>query len=806
MFTNFKITLRSMVRERFYVGINVLGLAVAFVCSFLIGLHVHSELTSDQHVPQHEKVYRATIDLINSDGSTSFALMSQFMAPTLALQNPAIEDFVRFRTQPTESLVRIKGESYYWDSIYQADENVFEIFGHDAIFGDSVTALQDPGAIAISNSFNQIYFNGANSIGEIITVNDQDYRVTLVFEDPPENTHLKYDALLSINGLVYPDSDALPMSLFTVNTYTYLIMPEHYDTARFSEFFDEFWQRVNGEIMQGSGISIAMHITPIADVHYGGQVEYDQPTGNIFVVYAYAIVGFLILFVACVNYVNLATARSSRRLREVGVRKILGVGRRSLISQFLMESVGITLAAVIMALAIVEILVRLEISGLVASGLSAGLYRDPALLALMLGAGVAVGLLAGAYPAFWISSQFVLSSISNRSANRSDSVLRKVLVIFQFAVTVSVLACSFLVVGQIRFIENAPLGFQTENRLVLLVKGNEAIVRTPVLATRLEELAQVDSTSFTILDPGVGYSSGNWLLENNSGAMESRFLSFQNVDMNYLDVMEMELVAGRFFRETGGVKQVVVNQTLVERMGWENPLGKRSGLPGDAEGSEIVVGVVKDFHFSGMQSEIGPLILRPSFPERFGSANPQARYDQTARITIALANNPDTLILRQIENVWHDTMPELPFDYKYLSDLIGEQYVAETRIMNVVGYFAAICVFVSCLGLLGLSAYSTERRTREIGVRKVLGASIGQIMGMLFRDIFMLVFIGSVIASFISYFSINAWLENFAYRDEISFIVFPVSAAMAVLAAFVTMALQAWSTVSRNPVYALRYE
>ncbi|MDP2141437.1 MAG: ABC transporter permease [Gammaproteobacteria bacterium] len=808
MLTHLKITLRNLRREKFYVAINVLGLAVAMVCALLIGMHVRSELTYDQHIPQHKKLYRASITLINSDGETEFSQMSQFMAPALAAQHPAIEDFVRFRGPASgEALINIRGEPSYWDKVYEADDNVFEVFGHAAVHGDMSSALVDPGAAAISNRFNQIHFDGADSVGETITVNGRDYRVALVYEDQPANTHFKYDVLLSINGLAYPEPDALPMSLFMVNTYTYFVMPENYDAARFSGFFDEYWEGTTGALTRSLGLDndATMQLTPIADVHYGPALEFDQPVGNLLIVYAYAVVGALILLVACINYVNLATARSARRLKEVAMRKVLGVERGALIAQFLLESFCIALLAGILALTAVEVLVQSGVAGQFSSALEPGLYRDPVMLGMFLLVSTGIGLLSGLYPAFYLSSHFVMPGSVKRQTSATESVMRQTLVVFQFAVTVSVIACSLLILGQMRYIQNAPLGFEKDDRVVLSIKGVDFIERTPELTARLSQMVEVAGVTLTALAPGVDSYSGNWSVESNDGAMESRFINFQNVDSRYLDVMGMELTAGRFFTEGDGRNLVVVNEALVRNMGWENPLGKRTGMP--AQEGEIVGGVVRDFHFSGLQTAIAPLIIRQTNPGFYGAVtNPAARQQQAAQLTIALVDGANPETMDHIQTLWRETMPGLPFAYQFLEDIIRQQYDSENRILDVIAWFAAVCVVISCLGLLGLSAWSTERRTREIGIRKVFGAGAAQIMLTLFRNIFVLVSIGSIVASVLTWYVINGWLQNFAYRDEINLLVFPAAAALAIGSAFLTMALQSWRTINRNPVHALRYE
>lgn len=807
MVIHFKLLLRTLRRERFYVAINVAGLAVAIVSSLLISLHVYQSLTYDQHTDEHKKIYRATIDLTNQEGTNTFAMMSDAMGPALAAQNPDIRAFVRFKGLPDDTLLNVNEEPYYQEAIYGTDANIFQVFGHRAIYGDAATALADPNSIAVSASFNQSHFNGESSLGEIITVNGHDYQISLVFEDVPGNSHLKYDVLLPIDGPGFAQPPADPViSLFTVNSYTYYVLPEDYDTTRFSTFFDQFWQETTGEVLRGSGINNTMTITPIADVHFGQFAEYDQPTGNLLIVYAYAVIGVLIMLVAVVNYINLATARANRRFKEVGIRRLLGARRGSLIGQFLWESVFLTLAAAVLALVIIEVIYQTGASGILLSELTLEIYRSPLMLGLIVLAALGLGLAAGVYPAAWIVTQYVSPHGRADQSSVGEPLFRKVLIVFQFAITISVIISTILVLSQMRFIANMPLGFDKENRLVLTVKGAQAISRVSVLKNSLNELPEVQAVAFSTFDPGVGFSAGNWRIENEQGQMAFMFMSFQNADADYLETMGMELVAGRSMSLADQGRTVVVNETLARTMGWSNPVGMRSGMPGDIEGSERVVGVVRDFHFDSLQVPVSPLIIRLSRPENYAAMDAQVAFDQSARVTVSLAGDANQQTLQHIESIWRQHMPELPFQYRYLDEIIESRYISENNITSALAYFSGVSIFISCLGLLGLTAYTTERRTREIGIRKVLGASAGQLMTTLFKNVFFLVLLASVIASLLSYYWINSWLSNFAYRDEINLLVFPGAAILTIFLAFITMAVQAWGAIHRHPVHALRYE
>lgn len=807
MTTHIKLLLRNLKRERLYAAINVAGLTIAIVACLLIGLHVFQALTYDQHTQGHKKIYRATIDLINQGGTNTFALMSDALAPTLALRNPDIEAFVRFKSLPDNSLFTVNDEVYYQESVYGTDTNVFEVFGHRAVYGDTRTALIDPNSMAISERFNQMHFDGENSLGEIVTLNGNDYRISLVYEDVPINSHFKYDVLVPIHGPGFAPQPADPViALFTVNSYTYFVMPENYDTARFSAFFDAFWQETTAEVLRGSGINSAMALTPIADVHFGEPVEFDQPVGNLLIVYAYAVIGVLILLVAIVNYINLATARATRRFKEVGVRRLLGAQRSELIAQFLLESVSLTLLAAVLALLVIQIMLQAGVPAALLDELSLEVYNSPLILGAVLIAALILGILAGLYPAAWIATQPMFSHVSAAQVNVRELILRKALIVFQFAVTVSVISSTVLVLSQMHFIANMPLGFEQENRLVLTVKGSQAIARVPALTRSLDQLPAVQATTFSTADPAVGFSSGNWLVETAQGQMESIFLSFQNAGADYIQAMGMELVDGRSISNGDTNRTVVVNETLVKTLGWSDPIGMRTGMPADIEGSEIVVGVVKDFHFDGLQVPVSPLVIRLSRPEYYSSLDPDVAFNQDARLTVVLREDANHQALQELESVWRQHIPELPFQYRYLDNIIESRYVSETNIISTLSYASGVSIFISCLGLLGLTAYTTERRTREIGIRKVLGASASQLVLSLFKDVLFLVLIASVIASVLSYYWINSWLSNFAYRDEINLLVFPTAALLTITLAFITMVFQSLGPVNRNPVHALRYE
>jgi len=549
-----------------------------------------------------------------------------------------------------------------------------------------------------------------------------------------------------------------------------------------------------------------MFLTPISDVHFGPAAEYDQPTGNIMIVYAYAVIGLLIMLVAITNYINLAIARATQRFKSTSIQRLLGAKPSSLIMQFLMESISLALVAAVFTCLFMELIYQTGIPIPAINDLNLSEYRSPAIVVVALISALLTGILAGLYPAFWAAQQgFFTRKTAVHKTNR-QSISANALIAFQFVVAIAVITCTMLVYNQINYLNNLPLGFDQKNRLVITLKGSSEIAQVPTLRNSLNSLPDVENSAFTTFDPALGFTSGNWRIETDEGQMSFMFLSIQNAGDGYLDTLGIDLVTGRAMNSNDSGRTVVVNETLVRQMGWSNPIGMRTGLPGDMEGSETVVGVVRDFHYEGLQEPVRPLIIRLSRPENYSSIDPDAAFNESARLTLALSDRADDQTLQQIQAIWRRHMPELPFQYQFLDDIVSSRYVGENRLMEALSFFSIVSIFLACLGLFGLTAYRTERRTRELGIRKVLGASPSQLMTTLFKSILFLVPLSALIASALSYYWISIWLDYFAYRDEINLLIFPTAAVMVIALAFLTMTAQAWRTIHRNPVHALRYE
>lgn len=810
MFSNsLKITLRSLYREKLYALINITGLALALACCMVLFLYLRSELTYDQHHLNHKQIYRVVNEFSTPNTTESFAATSQMLGPMLAEDYPEVLDYVRFFINGDNALtLHHEDQAYYWYKTFFTDVNVFKVFTHDIIYGDPETALVDPYSIAVSETFARSYFGDENPIGKIITTDrgTNPYSISLVFADLPENTHLKYDVLFSYNNPARTTPDDIAQRermLGNINGYTYLVMPENYRAEDFRDISKDFFDRHMARIASSMNYSWRSWLQPLADIHLYSDVSRDLPTGNRFYVYAFSAVAFFILLIACINYINLATARSAKRTREVGMRKILGISRASLILQFLAESYIYILIALVLSVVLVEVLLTLTpVNQLLGKSLSMSLFDEPRLLFFLLLMGSFLGLVSGLYPAFYLSSWKPLSALSGGGqTGKYNKRFREGLVLLQFTMSVGVIACTLLMAMQLKYINTKSLGFKKENRVVITLRGADVLEKNKLIETELLKNSRVLGVTFSQSMMGKNMPINAARIETSNGDVETTGVYNMGVTENFLDVMGMELLEGRDFSKkllTDVGTSYVVNEALVGKMGWDKPLGKRIN-------NGRVIGVVSDFNFSSLHNRIEPFAFTPT-QINFDDIPDVMRQFMSMFLVVNIAGDDIHESINFLEQKITEFDPVHPFEFQFLDESLNELYASETRLMKLTGVFAGICIFIACLGLFGLAAFTTEQRTKEIGIRKVLGATTSQIIMLLSKNILMLVISGAVVASIFTWYAVNEWLEGFAYRAEINPLVFLLSAALAAAVAYLTLALQSYKTARANPVNALRYE
>jgi putative ABC transport system permease protein len=804
-----KIALRQLAREKLYALLNVSGLALGIACCLMLGLYLWGELTYDRHHVNHERIYRIAANMTLGDGrSSDIAVTSSALGVMLAEEFPDyFKSYVRFRegSRPNPVLLRYEDQSAYWHDVYIADDNVFEVFTHEIVYGDPRTALKEPRSIAISRRVAQRYFGNENPVGRSLTTDGGGgpLNVTLVFEELPENSHLRYDALVAYKGarLAVPaDITARLQRLLDFGNFefTYVVLADGADPREYARLSEAFYEKYMKVQLQIAKLEWRSWLEPLADIHLNSELQYDLPHGNRIYLYAFAAVAAFILGVACINYVNLATARAAQRTRAIGLRKILGAGRASLMVQFLGESVLFALLATVLGVILVEVLLSWPaVNALFGKTLTLDLFGKPLLGLAVLAFGLCVGLLAGLYPAVYLSSFMPLTALVGRYQPSGGLRLREALVFTQFAISIGVIACTLLMGQQMHFIANKGLGFGKENRVLLTLRGPGLVEREGLIAIELKKHPGVlgVATSGTIMGRDMPLVTGK--VENNEGAMTDFGFSLITVGDDFIPVMDIELVQGRDFSRrllTDVGAAYIVNETFVRSMGWTDPLGKRVGIGSAGMNAGPVIGVVKDFNFKSLRTSIEPFaMLRNS--------------DAGVRLMIVnIAPEGVRETLQHMQKLFAELDPTHPFEYTFLDDELDRLYVSEERLMRLIGIFAAICIFVACLGLFGLAASATEQRTKEIGIRKVLGASTLTIILLLARRVLVLIAIGAVVASVVAWLAMQEWLSGFAYRAALNPAYLLLAALGAGAVALLTIALQSWRTARGDPVEALRYE
>lgn len=814
MTTYLKIAVRNLHRERLYALINIAGLALAFACCIVLGLYLRSELGYDRHHVNHERIYRLANEYVMAANPQSLAVTSPVIAPMMAAAYPEIGAYVRFIRAAGQGDVLISHgtDAAYWDDVYAVDANVFEVFPHKPVFGDMDTAFSSTDSIAVSESFARRYFGDENPIGEVLEIAADDdgesQTISLVFEDLPANTHLRYDVLVPMRPTALtPENEPQRLQrLWDLNNfiYSYFLMPENYDVTDFDALAQDFFERYMKDVAATFGGAWRGWLEPLASIHLQSDLVYDRPTGNRYYVYGFAAVAVFILLVASINYVNLATARALRRARTVGMRKILGASRTVLMLQFLGEAVLFALIATVLAVVIVEVALTLTpLESLLGTPIDVDLLGDPGLAATIAAAGLLVGLLAGLYPAIYLSGWAPLTALvtTTRSARGSHG-FRQVLVFTQFAISVAVVASALVMASQMRFIQNQSLGFEPENRVMITLRGTDLIRRTPVIANEVSAMPGVLGVADTTIMMGQDLPGGALLVESATGAMERFGTGIMFVGERFLDVMGVRVLSGRNFSTrllTDVGTRFLVNEEFVRQRGWDEPLGRQMST-----GTDIgrVIGVVEDFNFKSLHDPIEPIAiaLQPEIPP---DVNEQGAY---RILVVNIAGDAVAPTLRLLEQKFAELDPSHPFEFRFVDEMIESLYVSEQSLMRLVAVFAGVCVLIACLGTYGLAAFTTEERTKEIGIRKVLGATAAQIVLLLSRNIVALILAGAVVASLVAWLAMNAWLENFAYRVSINPFLFVVATGAALAVAFATVALQSLGAVRRDPIAALRYE
>ncbi len=800
MFKNYlKVALRQIQKKKGFALINITGLAIGLAVCSLIMLWVLDEVSYDRFHQNGKQIYRLIMDADIGGHIRTPATMPP-AGPTMTEEYPEVENFTRIgRLQNTT--VRWGDTQFQETLVGFADPSFFEIFSFPFTSGDAATALTRPNTIVVTQEMAAKYFGESDPVGQILRIGgEEDYTVTGVVTNVPRNSTIQFNMLRSFETLLI-ERPVLRDAWFSIEFTTYLLLSDDADWKAVEGKFPDLVDRMLGEQLRAVGGRMELLLQPMTRIHLFSDRDFDvRSAGDIRYVYLFSGIALFVLLIACINFINLSTARSATRAREVGMRKTLGALQRKLVIQFLGESVLLSLMAMVLAAIFIALALPL-FSNLVGRPLSVHLLQRIWILPSFIGLALLVGVLAGGYPAFVLSAFHPVHSLKGgQKEGKSSALFRKILVVVQFAVSITLIVGTLTVFRQIEFIRNRRLGFDQE-QVVVMPRLNETLRRA--IPSIKEELAQVPGVTHVGAStnlPGFGNIVGIFLPEG-FPEDQQQTMHFFVVDHDFIPTLKMELAQGRNFSAalvTDTSESVIINETAARQFGWGEPLGKTFIFrppPGREGETQImrVVGVLKDFHMGSLREEIPPFILF---------------YDplNLRRISVRIASDRVSQTLDGLRAAWAKIDPDGEFDYRFLDERLHSLYESEERIGRIALNFTVLAVLIGCLGLFGLAAFMAEKRTKEIGIRKVLGATTPGIVGLMSREFLILVGLANVIAWPLAWWGMTEWLKGYAYRAGMGWWIFAVSTVLALFIALATVSVQALKAARANPVDAIRYE
>ena len=793
MFENyFKIAFRNLWKHKVFSFINIMGLTVGMTACFLIFLYVRFELSYDNMHGKADRIYRLVSDIKTPSDLIHASGPAWAVPPNTKHDFPEVEEFVR--VSGNSFLVRKGNIKFQEEKSVLADSAFFKVFDFPMVRGNRETALSAPLSLVLTESTAKKYFGKQDAMGQtlLLTGDAIPAKVTAVIKDIPENSQIQADMIVSMSTLTGKWDTTLDKQWGNYGSSAFLLLKPGADPKSLEKKFPAFLERRNGDEMKKLQMYPTLFLEPLRDVYLHSTRD-GAKTANIKNVYIFSLIAIFILLIACINFINLTTARSTERAKEVGIRKVVGAIKNQLAKQFIGESVIVCVLAFIFTFFLAMLLIP-PFNQLAGKTITTGVFDHPGYLALLFGAAVTIGLLAGFYPALVLSSFQPITVLKGKFSSGAKGIfLRKGLVILQFSISIVLITGTLIVYQQMNYMRNQNLGFDKEQMVVIESNGDPA---KEAFRQSLTTIPSVKSVALSSSVPGGGNPGAYSEVENQKGDMQIANLELYFVDFDYIPNYSMKMVAGRAFSrdfKTDTTQAMVLNESAVKLLGYASPrdaVGKRFRQWG-REGK--IIGVMKDFHFRSLQQEIKPLSMR---------IEPNGCHLISANIT---GNNvPATLAA--IEEKWKTLIPNRPFNYFFLDEFFDRQYRSEQRFGNLFLNFAILAIFISCLGLLGLASYSTYQRTREIGIRKVMGASVSGIVHLLSKEFLALLFIAFVIASPIAWLVMHRWLEDFSYRIGIHWWIFMISGTIAFVVAIFTVSFQAIRAALANPVISLRTE
>ncbi len=801
MFNNYlKIAFRNLLKHKAYSCINIGGLALGMTCCLLILLYVQHELSYDRFHRHADRLYRIFWQSGNPQTRTPHP-----MAQALAKDFAEVESAVSLSPVWGPGLTRPQFSIRYGDQrfeereVFSADSTFFELFSFRLLQGDPKTALRSPTSLVITERIAKKYFGDEEPLGKVLTVNNSvDLKVTGVLQNIPANSHFHFEFLISYVFLKMRETGSY-YAWEDFGHYNYIKLAPHADAkaleAKIPDWFLKYNDWPAGDAEELKSGQIAFRLQPITAIHLRSHLKWElESNSDIAYVWLFSAIAIFVLLIACINFMNLSTARSATRAREVGMRKVLGAFRQQLIGQFLGESILLSVMALVLSIIAVELLLPFFNS---LSGRSLAVdYRDQPWLLFGIGAmALCVGIISGSYPAFFLSALPPVQTLKDtRRFGMKSARFRQILVVTQFAISIALIAGTGIVAAQLDFLKNRNLGFDQEQIVVVPIKTDA--MRRNYEAAKAELLRDPDVVGITAVSnvPGARFNQNEIYWQ---AAENEQDVSQVRVDYDFFKTLGIKIAEGRSFspaRSTDSASAFILNETAARLYDWETAVGQEiTWLDDDSTRRGVIIGVAKDFHFQSLHHRIEPLIFQV-LPAGFNY------------FLVKIGGHDISRALASLEKKWKAFEPDRAFEYSFLDEDFAALYRSEEHMQAVVGDFSFLAILIAGLGLFGLASFTMQQRTKEIGVRKVLGASAASIVLMLSTDFTLLVLVAFIVASPFAYFAMNTWLQNFAYRTEIGLGVFVWSGLLALLIAWLTVSFQAFKAALANPVEALRYE
>ncbi|MEI6048231.1 MAG: ABC transporter permease [Bacteroidota bacterium] len=784
-----KTAVRHILKHFGYSLLNILGLTLGISSALFLIIYVADEVSYDRYHENADRIYRVSTNIKEPDDKFTWIMAQIPFGPQVVKDYPEVQTSVRFINMP-RALFKYENKEFNEEKFYYVDSTLFDIFTYKVLKGEVKSALLNPKKIILTEKIANQYFGKSDPIGKTLTTGTDTYEVTGVIENCPTNSHFRFDAVASRNNL--------PKQLGSwgnFGVYTYLMFPKGTNIKAFEAKMQEMYTTYMKPIFGPMNITMNYILEPITKIHlYSTNAGEPEPTGSITYVYIFGIVAIFLVLIAAMNYMNLSTARSTKRAREVGLRKVVGSRRALLIFQFLSESVIFTIISLIFSLIILVVLMP-KFNLLAGKAYDLHAIYSPVVILSIIAVIFIVGIIGGSYPAFYLSRfRPVIVLKGSITKGSGGSMFRKILVVIQFTVSVIMIVCTLVVFRQLNYLKSMDQGFDQKN-VIGLQLNNQAMVRKyPLIKQVLLENQNIKYVTSTNTAMGEGSGKLIFNVETDQG-MAQKGINFAVVDHDFVKTLGITIVKGRDFERdmpSDTLNGVIVNETFVNRMGWKEPIGKKVEA-GDANTLRArVIGVMKDYHQTGMYNGIESLLI--------------AYRPLNNVIYIKLSGTETQSTISFIENKWKEIFPDQPFTYQFLSERFNSQFEADEKRGLIFTLFTILAILIACLGLFGLASYMVEQQTKEIGIRKVFGANEGIILLLIAKDFLILVSIGIIIAVPVSYYFMSKWLENYVYRSNIGAPLILFAAFLTIVITFFTISYKAYHAAVMNPANSLKTE